>query len=610
MDEKIKSLRDINVFMSKINIGQYNAICSTLIIIDNDVLGSFCAIVSEIEKSNNSYLICKYSLRNNEILPLSKEEAINILDTLILHDERFNFKTKIDYSRIKELILAIYRDIILFANTELKIIDNVVLLLGVSPIKEDRIETLLDIGSTQIEVKNISAVKMMECATCIFDIENMNDRKEGLLSFSLYTEAKVVFNIGEKYYESGSIVKVDLIQNGIKCFLIPYTMELLATTRMERLAFENIRNPKTILRYLLESSDFDITKVNIEGETLEENIFLVVMAVKNMKIQCEPFSIGDVRIAESIYVSQEFEDMIKSEVKDNYFLIWTNQIATNHFEAISKAKSKIKKVADLLVFFIKNDILYSNFGATDEMQNWEIRNHTPQIEFTDHVYVENCLLRESVIAKESEIKIPLVLNYCQADSSSINNDFIEATYENNIKGDKATEKIFHAIHWVNKSWSADNNFDKIIYCVMALEFCLNREKGNSIIDDILEGNGIEKDISKNLRKDIVKMITENIRIFDIELKDEILNEIEKRVRSQVTDSLSQASFMSKLKRLIERLKIPITNEEIILIESARKLRNGMVHGLDMETTSLLKIKKLSGVVSRIISYKLKDLTKV
>ena len=56
--------------------------------------------------------------------------------------------------------------------------------------------------------------------------------------------------------------------------------------------------------------------------------------------------------------------------------------------------------------------------------------------------------------------------------------------------------------------------------------------------------------------------------------------------------------------LIDRLNIPISADENQLLSKARKIRNELIHGLNMASISTLQIKKLCGVTSRILMYKL------
>ena len=74
----------------------------------------------------------------------------------------------------------------------------------------------------------------------------------------------------------------------------------------------------------------------------------------------------------------------------------------------------------------------------------------------------------------------------------------------------------------------------------------------------------------------------------------------------IRSKLSEPSFGSKLDNLINRLAIPISTDEKDLLNKARKIRNELIHGLNMSTISTLEMKKLCGITSRVLIYKLID----
>lgn len=74
----------------------------------------------------------------------------------------------------------------------------------------------------------------------------------------------------------------------------------------------------------------------------------------------------------------------------------------------------------------------------------------------------------------------------------------------------------------------------------------------------------------------------------------------------IRSKLTEVSFGSKLDILIDRLSIPVSKNEKELLNKARKIRNELIHGLNMASISTLEIKKLCGIMSRILMYKIMD----
>lgn len=140
---------------------------------------------------------------------------------------------------------------------------------------------------------------------------------------------------------------------------------------------------------------------------------------------------------------------------------------------------------------------------------------------------------------------------------------------------------------------------------MALEFCLYKEKGNTIVEDKLNEYGIgEQSLKKILTQNIsVKIKSEGLENVD----PQFLKKFEEDMNGYIAIKLSEASFNSKLQRMLARLNVPITEEEMALIAFFRRKRNSMIHGKGMDEIKEIGIKKMIGIVSRIITYKLQEL---
>lgn len=68
--------------------------------------------------------------------------------------------------------------------------------------------------------------------------------------------------------------------------------------------------------------------------------------------------------------------------------------------------------------------------------------------------------------------------------------------------------------------------------------------------------------------------------------------------------IGRTSFYKMKKQALRYLDIPVSSDEKDLLNKARKIRNELIHGLNMSSISTLQIKKLCGVTSRILMYKL------
>ena len=141
---------------------------------------------------------------------------------------------------------------------------------------------------------------------------------------------------------------------------------------------------------------------------------------------------------------------------------------------------------------------------------------------------------------------------------------------------------------------------------MALEFIVNGEKGNNIFDEY--ASKIRKtNFTKSERKALIKAIIEKIELEEINgFSESDLAKINESIKNMIRSKLTEVSFGSKLDILINRLNIPVSKDEKELLNKARKIRNELIHGLNMASISTLEIKKLCGITSRILMYKIMD----
>ena len=148
-------------------------------------------------------------------------------------------------------------------------------------------------------------------------------------------------------------------------------------------------------------------------------------------------------------------------------------MATNHYEAYSLAKEKLMRVVDLVAFFAKNDCLAEYFGIGDMCEHWDASKLFPEISLINIAYIEDCMDRQAICVSGNERIEPHVRELDDVDINNIESDWIEKCYiKCTQEKNKKIESLFNAIRWINKVGNSTNKGDNIIYCVMALEFCL------------------------------------------------------------------------------------------------------------------------------------------
>lgn len=599
MLDEVKFLRELPVLHGKIEMSIYKGVCTGVYLICENGMG-FISIFCTNERKENAML--GYDVLRNKVTFLSLHQ-IELLNCKIgkEQDSELHFNKGVDFDGIHEVVKH-NRD-------TLK--DKGIIDINGTKIFYDVNAEMVGVSLRMIINQNEYVIDEMvgalfEDFSCKFKIhEEQLDEK--VKKVSLQNDIDLMINLaGVDYREKGIIFKTDKRKEQYTLKLMSYPMYMLGHMVINNLVFQNIRNPFVIVKYMLESVDIDINGVMVPNELKAERTFLVAMAINNLKLLNGTCSVGDVRIGEEIKVSSEFEKLLEKGGSNERVIIWTDQRATNHYEAYSLAKEKLMRVVDLVAFFAKNDCMAEYFGIGEVCEHWEASRLFPEISLMNIAYIEDCMDRQAICVSGNERIEPHIRELDELDLNNMESDWIEKCYiKCTQERNKKIESLFNAIRWINKVGNSINKGDKIIYCVMALEFCLYKEKGNTIVEDKLNEYGIgEQSLMKKLTQNIfVKIKSEGLENADAQL----LEKFEKDMNNYLASKLNETSFNSKLQRMVARLNVPIMEEEMELIALFRRKRNSMIHGKGMDEIKETSIKKMIGIVSKIITYKLQEL---
>lgn len=599
MLDEVKFLRELPVLHKKIEMPGYKGVSTGVYLICCNGKG-FVSVLCTNERKENAML--GYDVVRNKISFLSLHQ-IELLICKIgkERDSELHFNKGVDFDGTQEVVKhgrGILKD------------KGIIDIKGTKMFYDVNAE-MIDVSLRMIIDKNIYDIDEMAGAlfedfSCKFTIKQ-NKLDEKIKKISLQNDIDLMINLGGvDYREKGIIFKVDKEKEQYILKLMSYPMYMLGHMIINNLVFQNIRNPFVIVKYMLESVDIDINGVTVPNELKAERTFLVAMVINNLKLLSGSCSIGDVRIGEEIKVSSEFEKLLEKEGSNECVIIWTDQRAANHYEAYALAREKLMRVVDLVAFFAKNDCMAEYFGIGEMCEHWEASRLFPDIGLMNIAYIEDCMDRQAICVSGNEQIEPHVRELDEVDLNNMESEWIEKCYiKCTQERNKKIESLFNAIRWINKVGNSLNKGDKIIYCVMALEFCLYKEKGNTIVEDKLNEYGI---VDQSLMKILTQNLCVKIKSEGLESADtQFLEQFEKGMNDYVASKIKETSFNSKLQRMVGRLNVPITEEEMELIVLFRRKRNSMIHGKGMDEIKDINIKKMIGIVSKIITYKLWDL---
>lgn len=434
------------------------------------------------------------------------------------------------------------------------------------------------------------------------------EMSESLYLQSLYQNIDFIISFSDydlKY--RGITVHVEKTDHGDLFYIQPYPMEVMQSTKGKGTVFRNIMNPFAVMDFVVNHADSGVTGVVYpdSGKKAVHN-YIVVGVINNIDITIEDCVVGTVRIGKSIDAAEDFWDAL-SAIDDVYTIAWVNVEADSPYNAFSEGKKALTAAEMFLSFMIKNDVYADWFGAVDINNNiWDVRSHYPKISLGTIFYIENCITGESITITDENIKVPSEIILDGNAEYLFEYEWIEALFRNLQAGNKKILRLQYAIQWVVQAWNAEDPYDKIIYCSTALEFIVNGEKGINILDEYAAKADKSK-FTKAERRKVIDTLVGKAKVEEIsDWPADIISALNESIEKMIRAKLTEFSFATKLDTLISRLSIPVINEEKDVLKKARLIRNELIHGIEMASISTLDMKKLCGVTSRILLFKLID----
>ena len=431
----------------------------------------------------------------------------------------------------------------------------------------------------------------------------------GLSQQPLYDNVDLTISISDyDIKHRGNIVRVEKTTLNYLLYIHGYPIEVMQSTQRNGTVFKNIVSPFSIMDFVVNHADSGVTGV-VYPHSNEKPMhnYIIAGVLSNISINIRDCVIGNVRVGTQIDTSEEFINRLSDIGTDTYTIIWTNVNADSLYNAFCEGKKLLIAATDFLSFLLKNDMYGDWFGTLNsETPIWDVRSHYPQIGLGKVFYIENCIVGESITLTDENIRIPSAIKLDDAAEYLFDCDWIEIFFRKLQTEDEKILRLRYALKWVTAAWGTEDSYDKIIYCSMALEFIVNGEKGSNIFDEYAQKFDIEK-LTKKERREVINDVYEKAKIDNLNgFSEENLIELNKSIKDMICSKLSESSFGSKLDNLIRRLAIPISADEKALLNTARKMRNELIHGINMSTISTLEMKKLCGITSRVLIYKLID----
>jgi len=549
-------------------------------------------IVRDFKKNKNSttnpeFLIIGYF--QEELIPVNKEESIKTLELLLNYSEYELLKVGLNLDSINQAAnflkeIEIKEDLAYY-----KLSSNIFALIR----KKGEIKNLWN-----VELCSKYGIKLEFESFYFIGTKSGNDR--------------IIFNILINTLNHEKINKIHLLEDFYinidkgKGFRKEYTAVCIKIEKDEKLikfyfsSFVNFLQksimgfvaasvkPQNLMYLILRSAGLNDENINIEGfnKTVEAT-YSVSILIKNLVIR-NPFGLGLVRFyppKNEYEIFNNFSEQLKKELEgleEKYCWAVVHVKSNNLFDAYRLGRKIILRSIDFLSSVIRDDYIFNFYCIDSSISYWNRDHATPELIVSTITNINNNLSNENVTIDFQNILEPNYLDInCDILKKIKQITWAESLLLEDIKFGDDIWLLMSSLKWLRKSWYADDINDKVIYIDMAIEFMINGEKVTPIYND-----EIKEQIKQKLN----------------EIKCLKCNDVD-RILSRISDP----SFKIKLHSMIDRLKIQISKNDLILLEKIRYERNEIIHGRRECDMDELEISLAINIVCMMVVKKLYSL---
>lgn len=332
-------------------------------------------------------------------------------------------------------------------------------------------------------------------------------------------------------------------------------------------------HPLELAKYFLTVEDCGVKTIKIEGEESSsvEYYYYILTRIKGLSVSSN-CSIGDITFASSLSEAPTVPNGFTLN-QDYSVCAWTYQTAQGFAVAQLEALRRIEYAVYLYIVCGCSE----RFPDTEaKMESWDIRRPLLEPKVSPMVYVENLDLGGSILIEGN---------------GKTNNDPISVTGFISSATNSSTQMLLSPLraswkpHYLNEAmkWVVRDRFepsldDRIISLNTAVEYCLNEERGETVLAEALHEMNYDSTDELNFSQ----MIDDIVKSIDLPairgLNEKQSKKLDRRIRNQAKASLLSSRLASRLTAMCRRLGDPITEQELQLLIDVNKARNGLLHG--------------------------------
>lgn len=367
----------------------------------------------------------------------------------------------------------------------------------------------------------------------------------------------------------------------------------LKKTKMGVLISENI-DPRDVIDFVVRSGGWE---ANIEGLKRHNQPFIVLMPIYNLEVETESIGIGNVEFLPRN--SNNYDALI---LKERLGKKWQEQTVAkvnvdseSIYDAYSKAVKQIEDALNAINHIVKQDTLFELYSTENTISKWKREVFIPKPRISSIVYIHNLVTGGIIISDMERIVEPNVLKLDESFNEKVENlDWYEDLIAANMDScsSKEIKSLFSALKWLKRSWDSSNIEDQIIFSNISLEF-------------LLSGETVPPLLGRNVNN---KMVEAALREFDLVFdgSDEEKNKLSNDIKQKFSGAMTNPPLFTKLNHLIDRLEIPIKENDKNDLNLIRRKRNHLVHGRATEGIDMLDIWKANTIIGMVIAFKMKQ----
>lgn len=365
----------------------------------------------------------------------------------------------------------------------------------------------------------------------------------------------------------GTIYELKKGKDGIIIVVSSFIHEL-SNKKMDVFSFQG-SSPQSPVHAILRSSGILKSQIKIEGFAEGFAPYLVLIPIEDLLLDTNEFGFGETTFItkdEALNRYKGFKEKYKHNLLGHFETFAQTIVESdNAFDAYLLGRKKIQNAINMIILLSKNDRVFNVYNLGNEINEWSRMRLYQNPNCSSCYYVENIISLENMLgdSKDTWENKHLVVN---ENLKGIYRElkFLEEKLYKKQRGQISVleKQIFNALKWLNRSWKAEDIEDKVIYTVISLEFLVNK---------IETTPPLPKDIFEEFKKLLNKLLKEN---------NEIFGEYSGEIKNKSLGILKSVPIRNKVRTMIEKLGIPLTDDDFDRFWNVRKYRNDLVHGSD------------------------------